>query len=113
LNQIQRRLEHTKFAVFGQREMTTALEITELPIGHLDCKLQRAFGINDGWVREESRHHQGLFVVHDVDIETIADYKDYHTDTTVHFIIECLEGKLAELEKSGQVEKVTPAAGIN
>jgi len=36
----------------------------------------------------------------------VKDYKEYHTDTTVKFVVEFLPGKLAELEASGDLETV-------
>jgi len=62
------------------------LEITELPVGL--------------WTQNYKEFLESLIAGTEKKPAILKDYKEYHTDTTVHFVLEFLEGKLAELEKS-------------
>eukprot|EP00929_Paragymnodinium_shiwhaense_P049118 TRINITY_DN24798_c0_g1_i1.p1 TRINITY_DN24798_c0_g1~~TRINITY_DN24798_c0_g1_i1.p1 ORF type:complete len:1288 (+),score=381.44 TRINITY_DN24798_c0_g1_i1:105-3968(+) len=69
-----------------EKKSSTTLEITELPVRK--------------WTQDYKETLQGMLPSGD-DRGQIQDFKEYHTETTVHFVITVTEEQMAKLERTG------------
>eukprot|EP01114_Cavostelium_apophysatum_P017591 TRINITY_DN526_c0_g1_i1.p1 TRINITY_DN526_c0_g1~~TRINITY_DN526_c0_g1_i1.p1 ORF type:complete len:1536 (+),score=661.88 TRINITY_DN526_c0_g1_i1:185-4792(+) len=83
----------TQYQISGiwSKKDANTIEITELPVGL--------------WTQNYKEMLESMVTGTEKKPAIVKDYKEYHTDRTVHFVIEFLEGKLAHLEKEGDLEK--------
>jgi DNA topoisomerase-2 len=77
----------------------TTLEITELPIG--------------SWTQPYKDFLESLLDDTERMPNGIKDYKEYHTDTTVHFVVTLTAEQMAEAEKEGIEKKFKLATSIS
>ena len=86
--------------VYEKKDENT-VEITELPVGTWTQSYKELLeALVAGTDKAEAIVKVG-FDEKVLVILCLQDYKEHHTDTTVHFTVEFLEGKLKELEESG------------
>lgn len=79
----------TKFKLTGKitKLDATTLEVTELPIG--------------SWTQTYKEFLEGLLAGTEKVAPFIRDYKEYHTDTSVHFVISLSEENMRKAEEEG------------
>ncbi|XP_032242612.2 DNA topoisomerase 2-alpha isoform X2 [Nematostella vectensis] len=96
------KVDDTKYSVTGNIEVIddTTLEITELPIGTWTQSYKES-------VLEPMLHGT------DKVPPCITDYKEYHTETRVRFVITMAENKMREAEQVGLHKKFKLEATIN
>lgn len=82
-----------KYTVTGKIEKIddTTLEITELPIR--------------SWTQTYKEFLEALMAGNDKTPSFIKDYKEYHTDSSVHFIVTLTEENMKRAEKEGLLKK--------
>nr|KIR87863.1 DNA topoisomerase II [Cryptococcus tetragattii IND107] len=83
------RIDQDKYKVSGiiEKVNDTTLEITELPIRR--------------WTQDFKEMLEEMTTGTDKVPQTIKDYEEHHTDTTVHFRVHMTEKNLADAEKEG------------
>ncbi|KAI8823024.1 DNA topoisomerase, partial [Fimicolochytrium jonesii] len=69
----------------------TTVEITELPLG--------------SWTQTYKEFLEGLVAGTDKVPASIKDYKEYHTDTSVHFVVQMTPEQMAKAEQEGLEKK--------
>ncbi|KAJ3158974.1 DNA topoisomerase 2 [Geranomyces michiganensis] len=88
---IEREGERYKVSgILNQLDETT-IEITELPLGT--------------WTQTYKEFLEGLLAGTEKVPPSIKDYKEYHTDVTVHFVIELTPGQMAKAQEEGLLKK--------
>ncbi|PIC46288.1 hypothetical protein B9Z55_006032 [Caenorhabditis nigoni] len=88
-------IDPSRYACYGEVAVLddNTVEITELPI--------------KTWTQEyKEKVLESLMESSDKKTPIVSDYKEYHTDTTVKFVVKLSPGKLAELERSGDLHTV-------
>ncbi|KAJ3179046.1 DNA topoisomerase 2 [Gaertneriomyces sp. JEL0708] len=86
-------LQGDKYKITGlMRQLDeTTLEVTELPIG--------------SWTQAYKEFLESLLTGTDKTPPSIRDYKEYHTDTAVHFVIYLTEDQMREAKEEGLEKK--------
>ncbi|CCD73727.1 DNA topoisomerase-like protein cin-4 [Caenorhabditis elegans] len=88
-------IDPSRFACYGEVSVLddNTIEITELPIKQ--------------WTQDyKEKVLEGLMESSDKKSPVIVDYKEYHTDTTVKFVVKLSPGKLRELERGQDLHQV-------
>lgn len=88
-------IDPSRFACYGEVAVLddNTIEITELPIKQ--------------WTQDyKEKVLEGLMESSDKKSPVIVDYKEYHTDTTVKFVVKLSPGKLRELERGQDLHQV-------
>ncbi|CAB3411199.1 unnamed protein product [Caenorhabditis bovis] len=83
-------IDPSRFACYGEVAVLddNTIEITELPI--------------KTWTQDyKEKVLEGLMESSEKKQPVITDYKEYHTDTTVRFVVKIANGKMRELEAEG------------
>uniref|UniRef100_A0A8R1DUW9 DNA topoisomerase 2 n=1 Tax=Caenorhabditis japonica TaxID=281687 RepID=A0A8R1DUW9_CAEJA len=88
-------VDSSRYACYGEISVLddNTIEITELPV-----KM---------WTQDyKEKVLEGLMESSDKKTPVITDYKEYHTDTTVKFVVKLAPGKLRELERGQDLHQV-------
>lgn len=88
-------IDPSRFACYGEVAVLddNTIEITELPVKQ--------------WTQDyKEKVLETLMESSDKKTPVITDYKEYHTDITVKFVVKLSPGKLSELERAGDLHQV-------
>ncbi|KAJ3018452.1 DNA topoisomerase 2 [Thoreauomyces humboldtii] len=88
---IERETKRYKISGIWRKIDDLTLEITELPLG--------------SWTQTYKEFLEGLLIGSETVEPSIKDYKEYHTDTAVHFVIDFTATQMERAEKEGLEKK--------